>query len=138
VTFTDERLSDDVDGAMPDQGGVRVAVELRNDYPVVSAQEVRLSVSIGEGQTGLVSVFLGGTRISRTPAPIDLLVGNGSQVRDKLLEVRTIVNDVNNQTNKMSVTYQLTGGMAPLEMVSKGEVAEENAPLDFTAVFALV
>jgi hypothetical protein len=115
-----------------------VAVELRNDYAVVNAQDVRLSVSIGEGQTGLVSVFLGGTRVSRTPAPIDLLVGNGSQIRDKLLEVRTIVNDVNNQTNKMSVTYQLIGGVAPLELVSKGEVARENEPLDFTAVFAFL
>jgi hypothetical protein len=115
-----------------------VAVEVRDDYPVVNAQDVRLSVSIGEGQTGLVSVFLGGIRISRSPAPIDLRVGNGSHIRDTLLEVRTIVNDINNQTNKMSVTYQLTGGVLPLECISKGEVARENEPLDFTAVFAFL
>lgn len=138
VTFTGNQISEEVGATVPDRGGVRVAVELRDDYPVVSAQDVRLSVSIGEGQTGLVSVFLGGTRVSRTPAPIELLVGKGSVLRDKLLEVRTIVNDVNNQTNKMSVTYQLTGGVEPLECISKGEVLRENEPLDFTAVFSFL
>jgi hypothetical protein len=114
-----------------------VAVELRDDYPVADG-EVRLAVSIGEGQTGLVSVFLGGVKISRTPAPIDVRVGKGDDVRDKLLEVRTIVNDVNSQTNKMSVTYQLTGGKSDLEQVSRGEAATDNQPLDFLAVFALL
>lgn len=114
-----------------------MAVELRDDYPVAGG-EVRLAVSIGEGQTGLVSVFLGGVKISRTPAPIDVRIGNGSDVRDKLLEVRTIVNDVNSQTNKMSVTYQLTGGKSDLEQVSRGEAATDNQPLDFLAVFALL
>ena len=114
-----------------------MAVELRDDYAVADG-EVRLAVSIGEGQTGLVSVFLGGVKISRTPAPIDVRVGTGSDIRDKLLEVRTIVNDVNSQTNKMSVTYQLTGGKSGLEHVSKGEVGAEHQALDFIAVFALL
>jgi hypothetical protein len=114
-----------------------VAVELRDDYPVAGG-EVRLAVSIGEGQTGLVSVFLSGVKISRTPAPIDVRVGTGADIRDKLLEVRTIVNDVNSQTNKMSVTYQLTGGKSVLEHVSKAEVEAEHQALDFLAVFALL
>ncbi len=116
----------------------RVAVDLMDHYPVLDARDVRLSVSLGEGQTGVVSVFLGGITIGRAPAPLDVRVGSGSDVRDKLLEVRTIVNDVRSQTNKMSVTYQLTGGLSPLECISRGEVAQENAALDFTAVFALL
>jgi hypothetical protein len=115
-----------------------VAVELKDDYPVLDARDVRLSVSLGEGQTGLVSVYLGGVTIGRAPAPLDVRIGSGSDVRDKLLEVRTIVNDVRSQTNRMSVIYQLTGGISPLECVSRGEVAEEYAALDFTAVFTLV
>ncbi|HEY6359479.1 MAG TPA: hypothetical protein VIX63_00175 [Vicinamibacterales bacterium] len=114
-----------------------MAVELKDEYRVADG-EVRLAVSIGEGQTGLVSVFLGGVKISRSPAPIDLRVGEGSEIRDKLLEVRTIVNDVNSQTNKMSVTYQLTGGTSAMEQVSRGEVGVDNQPLDFVAVFALL
>jgi hypothetical protein len=65
-------------------------------------------------------------------------VGTGADIRDKLLEVRTIVNDVNSQTNKMSVTYQLTGGKSVLEHVSKAEVEAEHQALDFLAVFALL
>jgi hypothetical protein len=115
-----------------------VAVELSDEYAVTDHRDVRLAVSIGEGQTGLVSVFLGGVKISRTPAPIDLRIGRGDEVRDRLLEIRTLVNDVSNQTNKMSVTYQLTGGVLPVECVSKGETAHDNEPLDFVAVFALL
>ena len=78
-----------------------MAVELRDDYPVADG-EVRLAVSIGEGQTGLVSVFLGGMKISRTPAPIDVRVGKGSDILRQAPRSAHHVNDVNSQTNKMS------------------------------------
>jgi hypothetical protein len=48
ATFTEHQLSEDVRGAMPDRGGMRVAVEVGDDYLVVNARDVRLSVSIGD------------------------------------------------------------------------------------------
>jgi hypothetical protein len=73
-TFREDRLWENGGGAVQGQGGVRVAVELKDDYAVVSAQDVRLSVRIGEGETGLASVFLGGIPLSRIPALLICLI----------------------------------------------------------------
>jgi hypothetical protein len=95
---------------------------------------VRLSLVIGEGQFGRSDVRLNTQRIVRVSGSIgNLLVGKGEDVSGKTLRIRTIVNDTVSATNRMSVTYKLTGGPSDKEFTSKGEVEKEGGNLVFDA-----
>jgi len=104
----------------------------------VAAGDVLLSLSIGEGQFGTSDVFVGGTKVIRTSGPIgSLRVGSGPAIKGKKLLVRSVVTDVSTMTNKMSVSYRLTGGKAQKAVVAKGGVTAQGASLTFETSFAL-
>ena len=103
------------------------------DYEVRKG-DVFLSLTIGEGQTGTSDVFIGDKKIVRVTGSIGkLLLGKGSDIAGKALVVRSVVNDVNSDTNKMTVTYKLKGGAKGLVFTSKGSVDAEGAVLFFEA-----
>jgi hypothetical protein len=104
----------------------------------VRNKNVFLSVIIGEGQFGTSDVLLDGERLLRTSGPLKLLIGKGSDIVDKALLVRSVVNDVSSATNRMSITYHLTGGAAVPPFVAKGKVAEQGDLLIFEATFSFV
>jgi hypothetical protein len=108
-------------------------ISVDKDYRVGDGT-VRLSLVIGEGQFGRSDVRLNTQRIVRVSGSIgNLLVGNGEDVSGKTLRIRTIVHDTVAATNRMSVTYKLTGGPSDKEFTSKGEVEKEGGNLVFDA-----
>jgi hypothetical protein len=108
------------------------------DYRVRQA-DVFLSLAIGEGQNGSTEVFLGTTKLLSVFGDIGgLRIGKGSDVANKKLIVRSIINDVMSNTNRMSITYTLSGGAANKEVVSSGEVAQNGSPLRFRTTINLL
>lgn len=112
-------------------------VTLEKDYTVKN-RNIFLAVTIGEGQFGTSDVFLDADQLLRASGPIKLLIGKGSEIADKTLLIRSVVNDVNAATNRMSVKYRLTGGAAAGEFVAKGKVTDAGELLVFEATFSLV
>ena len=104
---------------------------------VVRNKNVFLSLTIGEGQFGTSDVFLDDDRVLRASGPLKVLLGNGSDIVDKTVIVRSVVNDVSSATNKMSVSYRLTGGAAAAEFIARGNVVNAGDLLIFEATFAL-
>ena len=103
------------------------------------AVTVVLAVVIGEGQIGTTRVKLDGVALSVTATgPVTVTVGKASAVKGKELFIRSIVNDVNSLTNRMSVTYRLTGGAAAGHSIAHGSVVNEGDVLVFEATFSLV
>ncbi len=113
-------------------------VILQKDY-VVRRRDVFLSVTIGEGQQGRSSLLLDAKEVLRTSPPIGrFLVGAGTDLVDRTLTIRTVANDVVAATNRLSVTYRLSGGATPAEFTSRGRVDQDNDFLIFEAVFSFV
>jgi len=52
--------------------------------------------------------------------------------------VQTVVADVNEMTNKASVTYAITGGSEPAEYTLWFEAPQDKMGIPFTAIFTLV
>ena len=52
--------------------------------------------------------------------------------------MKTVVTDVNDKTNRTSVTYELKGGVQPAEFSLEGTVAEEGDSIIYRASFDFV
>jgi len=114
-------------------------VTTEENYDVgTGAGVVQLALTIGEGQFGTCRIKLGGVEIVTATGPISVRVGKRSEVKGKTLFVRSVVNDVNSLTNRMSVTYRLTGGAADGKTTARGKVTREGDVLVFDANFHLV
>lgn len=114
-------------------------VTTKEDYGVgTGAGVVELALTIGEGQFGTSRVKLGDAELVTASGPISVMVGKRSEVKGKTLFVRSVVNDVNSVTNRMSVTYRLTGGAADSKTIARGKVTQEGDALVFDASFSLV
>lgn len=85
-----------------------MAVHLKKSYQVLT-EKVKMSVVIGDGQIGS-SVIRLENQLLRMGDINDLEIGNGNDLIGKKLTVKSIVADVNDQTNYTSITYKLSGG----------------------------
>jgi hypothetical protein len=113
-------------------------VKVEKDYKVGDGRVV-LSLVIGEGQFGRTDVRLNTVRLVRASGSIgDLLVGDGSEIQGKTLRIRSVVLDTVRATNRMSVTYKLSGGTQTKEFSAKREVGKEGGNLIFEANVDLV
>jgi hypothetical protein len=113
-------------------------VDIREDCRV-AGQEVRLTVTIGDGQTGVVSVYVDGTLITRVAGGVgQLLLGTSATLTGRVLHVRTLVTDVMSLTNRMSVSYVLAGLTAPCVTTHTGDVDNDGDQLTFRAYFHFV
>jgi hypothetical protein len=118
------------------------------DFPVVKTTEsyrvgsgsgdVHLGLSVGEGQFGTSRAKLDGTVLAVASGPMTVRLGSRSELKGTQLTVRTIVSDVNSMTNRMSVTYRITGGTDDLKKIAKGKVTIEGDFLVFDGTFDLV
>jgi hypothetical protein len=111
-------------------------VSIEKEY-VVRNKNVFLALTIGEGQFGTSDVFLEDARVLRASGPVKVLLGGGSDIAGKTVIVRSVVNDVSSATNRMSVTYRLTGGAAAEEFIARGKVVNAGDLLIFEATFTL-
>ncbi len=113
-----------------------MACFLRTDYPVVD-QEITLTIVIGDAQLGSSLVSLDGAKIAT--GDIDNLgIGKGTSVKGKTLLIKSVVSDVNDKTNHMSVTYKLKGGVKDDSYGLEATVAEEGDSINFRAEIKFV
>lgn len=82
-------------------------VNVAFEYEVTDAP-VRITIEIGDAQIGGSALILDGTMIGKPGAVKN--VSLGGSLKGKSLLARTLVGDVNKQTNWTSVRYTLTGG----------------------------
>ena len=111
-------------------------IDLRADYEV-GDDDVELTITIGDGQIGTSVVKLGTKELGRG-AISDLPIGAGPSIKTKSLTTKSIVTDVNDRTNKTSVTYVLTGGVRDQTFQSLGTVDQNGDVIICRAAFKLV
>jgi hypothetical protein len=107
-------------------------------FPVRADETVTLSVRIGDGQVG-GSV----ARVDDADPPIcppgnitNVEVGRGAALIGHTLVVRTLVADVNPQTNRTTVTLDLNGGAPGRELQTSAEVDAEGDAVFYTSTVA--
>ena len=111
---------------------------LERNYVVSNgAGPVLISVIIGDGQIGGSAVFLDQTQIAKGEI-LHQQVGSPAALVNRRLSVRTVVADINEQTNKTSVTYVLTGGAGDAEYTLWFEAAQDKQQVLYSALFTLV
>jgi hypothetical protein len=106
-----------------------------DDYLTADGQ-VRLTVLVGERQFGTSVVFVDEKAIAN--GDIDgLELGEGAKLRGTDLVVYTMVTDVRNNTDDVSVTWVLTGGDHRVSATETGRVAKNFGSQVFKGVFRL-
>lgn len=112
-----------------------MGVKLETMYEVV-ADKVYLTIIIGEKQIGSSLVKLN-NEILQMGDIKNLEIGLGSDIAGKTLITKTVVTDVNDQTNRTSVSYFLKGGKTDKDFSLDATVAEEGASIIYRAKFKL-
>jgi len=112
-----------------------MAVVLHTEYEVGQG-DLLLSVVIGEGQLGSSLVRLGERELAIGDVS-RLKVGKGSTIAGKQLYIKTVVTDVNDQTDRTSVRYELQGGEVQKVIDLEASVDEEGGSVIYRARFDL-
>ena len=98
--------------------------------------QVRLTVTVGERQVGTSVVVVDGKAVANGDID-DLKLGEGKDLRGEELTVYTLVTDVRNNTDDVSVTWILNGGDHRLSATATGKVSKNFGSQMFKAVFSL-
>lgn len=109
-------------------------------YKVCTNAPVSLTVTIGEQQVGGTTVVFDGTSIGPANGEITNLAigGAGDNLQYKLLICTTNVKDINNATNKTSVTYSLSGGEQDEDFPFTIDVQQQGGFAVYSITFAFV
>jgi hypothetical protein len=98
----------------------------------VGTKDVILSVIVGEGQFGRHDIELAGDQLVRvTGDVIELRLGAGADLAGKKLRVRTLGADINTNTNRLTMSYELRGGDGVLKFRASEKVASDFGSLLF-------
>ena len=97
---------------------------------------MRLSVLVGEKQFGSSMVFLNDELLANGIID-ELPVGNGN-LDGCRLTIYTLVTDVRDNTDDMSVTWILNGGAHRLSATERGSASKKFGSQMFKAVFHLI
>jgi hypothetical protein len=91
----------------------------------VGDDDVSVVVTIGNGNDGVTTVFLGGDEIDRVPGRRDQWVlGTGEDLKDRTLEIDSIVNRVTSKN--IVVTAAFSGGPAQKTCAATGTAASDD------------
>lgn len=93
---------------------------------------VKLTIAIGDGQLGGSSLKLDGEPVGPIGDVVGVAIGTASKLDGSQLEVRTLVADVNLQSNMTDVTYDFTG------VEERSETLEHRVLDDGNAVIYIV
>ena len=114
----------------------RKPIAVEDEYPV-SEGEIRLTVLVGDRQYGTSMVFLEDDLIAN--GDIDSVpLGRGSELAGKAVSIYTVVTDVRNKKNEMSVNWILTGGPKKLSIERDATTSKGFGSQMFKAVFDFV
>ena len=109
---------------------------LNADYKARPNDKILLTVVVGNAQMGATAVWIDETLHGQQDYDQTLL-GTGAALSGHEVRVKTLVADINNFSNKMSVTYTLEGGPAPLTKTVNHEVDEDGESAVFRAIFTI-
>ena len=98
----------------------------------VGNKPVTVGVTIGNGQFGRPLMLLDYITVGTDRAQFD-----GKRAKGKKLLIKTVVTDVNDKTNKLSVKYTLRGGAKAATIVRKLTVAKNGDAAIFDAEIRL-
>ncbi len=114
----------------------RKPIAVEDEY-AVSEDEVRLTVLVGDRQYGTSMVFLEDELVAN--GDIDSLpLGKAPGLVGKAASIYTVVTDVRNKKNEMSVTWILTGGPKKLTVEREATTSKGFGSQMFKAVFEFV
>jgi hypothetical protein len=113
----------------------RKAVLHEENYAVGDGR-LRLSVIVGEKQFGSSMVFLNDELIANGIVD-ELPIGNGKRLDGCTLAIYTLVTDIRDNTDEMSVTWILNGGAHRLNATETGSASKKFGSQMFKAVFHL-
>jgi hypothetical protein len=77
------------------------------NYKVLDNRDVVLSITFGDGQLGASTVLGAAAIVGEVKG---FTVGKGEALRGNSIDVHSVLTDVNGSTNRLSATYDLTGG----------------------------
>ncbi len=113
----------------------RKPIALKKEYAVGSGA-IRLSVLVGDRQYGTSMVFLDDELLSNGDID-ELPLGAGEEIAGRTVSVYTVVTDVRDRKNDMSVIWILTGGEKTATFEKSGSAAKSFGSQMFKAVFEL-
>ena len=109
------------------------SVDLVTSYQT-GAGELSLSIVVGNAQIGASVVRLNKKVLAQGEIS-DLELGGARGLAGKALNIKSVVTDVNDATNKTSITYVLTRGAQVQEFTSKAEANGNGESLVYRALF---
>jgi hypothetical protein len=102
-------------------------------YQVIPGRMVTIEVITGDGQVSGSALLLNGVPHPFTdrsgPQPL------GANLAGSILQVNTVVRDINPATNRTSVTYELQGGAQPRQYPYSIEVSAEKGAAHYLIAF---
>lgn len=130
--------------AVPAAGGLlrtedfvpRKPIAVEDEYQVADDQ-VRLSVLVGDRQYGSSMVFLDDELVANGDIE-EIPLGAGPEIAGRSVAVYTVVTDIRNKKNEMSVTWVLTGGAKRLTVERDATTSKGFGSQMFKAVFELI
>ena len=111
------------------------AVDLITSYQT-GAGKVTLDIVVGDGQIGASVVKLNQKEIARDQI-LGLNLGEGNTLTGKTITVKSVVTDVNDATNKTSISYIFKRGVKQI-FQSKAEVDQNGDSIIYRALFRFI
>lgn len=106
---------------------------LETEYVVKPDHNVTIDVVFGNGQFG-TSVLRIDKKILKIGELKAFPLGKGAALAGHSISLKSIVTDVNDKTNKVSVSYAMKGGAQPLTFGLDGEVENDGDSERFNIV----
>ena len=103
------------------------------DY-IVADGPVRLSVIVGERQFGSSMVFIDDDQVANGIVE-ELILGDGDKLEGSSLVIYTLVTDIRDNTDEMSVTWIIAGGSHRVMATATGTPAKKFGSQMFKGIF---
>ena len=103
------------------------------DYIVANGQ-VRLSIVVGERQFGSSIVFIDDEQVANGIVE-ELILGEGEALEGSTAFIYTLVTDIRDNSDEMSVTWIITGGAHRVTATATGIPAKKFGSQMFKGVF---
>lgn len=112
--------------------------EHQETYEIEPSGTVRISVSVGDGNTGGILVTLAGEDLKLGNDTLDdVNVGESPAIDGEDLVVFTSVSHVNPQSLRTSVSHTLSGGRRSRRVVLKAAAQQPGDVIEYRATFRL-
>ena len=113
------------------------SVQFQTNYTVTQGSVV-LEITIGDGQIGSSIVMRDGEIIARGGEKLVVDIGQGRDLANTSINVKSVVSDESDLTDRTSVTYQLRGGQRDERHVVDATVDADGDSVVYRTVIGFV